>query len=161
MSDSTDLSPIAQALGRVPSGLFLLTTMLDDAPIGLVASFVMQQGFEPPTLSVAVGKDRDHLKGLRDCGRFAISVFGTSSGALMKPFFKQYEGQETPFDHVVTKSSPSGLPVLTESLAWLECKVSGEHSVGDHVVVFGTVVAGEKLDDGDPTTHVRANGLGY
>ena len=33
--------------------------------------------------------------------------------------------------------------------------------MGDHVVVFGTVEAGEKLRDGEPSIHLRKNGLAY
>ena len=74
MADSTELSPLAEGLGRVPTGLYLLTTRHGDDPIGLVASFVMQVGFEPPTVMVALGAGRDQLSAIRASGRFALSV---------------------------------------------------------------------------------------
>jgi len=161
MPDQPDPSPLAQALGRVPTGLYLVATRDGEQPLGFVGSFVMQQGFAPPTLSVAVGKDRDHLAAMRASGRFTISVLDADSTGLMGAFFKKYTGTETAFDHVAHTDSPGGVPVLTEALAWLECEVSGEHETGDHVVVFGKVTAGEQLRDGEPTTHLRKDGLGY
>ena len=162
-SDSPEaaLPPFARALGRVPSGLYLVATNAGDAPLGFVGSFVMQQGFQPPTISVAVGKDRDHLAAMRGSGSFTISILDPDSSNLMGAFFKKYEDGETAFDHVDTAPSPSGVPVLTGALAWLECKVTGEHETGDHVVVFGEVTAGEMLREGEPSTHVRKNGLSY
>jgi flavin reductase (DIM6/NTAB) family NADH-FMN oxidoreductase RutF len=51
--------------------------------------------------------------------------------------------------------------VLEGALAWLDCRLVGEHETGDHVVVFGVVEDGATLRDGEPTTHVRRNGLSY
>ncbi len=161
MSDRPDPSPLAQALGRVPTGLYVVSTTHEGRPLGFVGSFVMQQGFDPPTVSVAVGKDRDHLAAMRASGTFAVSVLDGESAGLMGAFFKKYEGGETAFDHVETADSPRGAPILPGALAWLECEVTGEHETGDHVVVFGRVTAGEKLRDGDPSTHLRKDGLGY
>ena len=53
MADASP-DPLAQALGRIPSGLFLVTTELGGAPLGFLGSFVMQVGFDPPTVCVAV-----------------------------------------------------------------------------------------------------------
>ena len=155
------LTPLAQALGRVPSGLYVVSTAGPDGPLAFVGSFVQQVGFEPPTVCVAIGKDRDHLAAIRATERFAISILDAGSQGLMGPFFKRYEGTETAFDHVAHEAAPGGAPVLTEALAWLDCRVSGEHELGDHIVVFGTVTDGKQLHDGDPSMHVRKNGLGY
>jgi flavin reductase (DIM6/NTAB) family NADH-FMN oxidoreductase RutF len=47
------------------------------------------------------------------------------------------------------------------ALAWLECRLTGEHATGDHVIVFGTVEHGGLLRAGDPAVHLRKNGLAY
>ena len=152
--------PLARALGRVPSGLFIVATTLQDRPIGFVASFVQQVGFAPPTVMVAIGQDRDHLRGVRASGRFTVSVLGEADRALMKPFFKA-PPTGTAFDLVETAATERGGLVLSGALAWLDCKLSGEHAVGDHVVIFGHVEDGSCAKDGEPLVHVRKNGLGY
>ena len=159
----TDASPdpLAQALGRIPSGLFLVTTEQDGAPLGFLGSFVMQVGFDPPTVCVAVGEGREHLAAMRESGRFTLSVIDAKSSAVMGPFFKPREDGVSPYDDLAHHPAPSGVAVLSDTLAWLDCKVSGEHSVGDHVVVFGEVLAGGILHEGDPTVHLRKNGLSY
>jgi len=159
--ESTTLSPLAQALGRVPSGLYVVASVHGERRLGFVGSFVMQQGFDPPILSVAVGKGRDHLKAIRASGRFAVSVLDAVSSGLMGAFFRKHEGSGSAFDQVETGTTPGGLPFLAGALAWLECEVTGEHETGDHVVVFGRVTAGEKLREGEPSLHVRRNGLSY
>lgn len=150
-------SPLARALGRIPTGLYLVTCRDGEAPLGFIGSFVTQVGFEPPTVCVAVGSERGPLSAIREGGRFAISILDGQSRGVMGPFFKS----ERPFDEVAWESAPGGSPVLTEALAWLECELTGEHPVGDHVVVFGAVTDAALLREGDPSIHLRKNGLGY
>jgi flavin reductase (DIM6/NTAB) family NADH-FMN oxidoreductase RutF len=159
----TELSPLARALGRVPTGLYVVTTTAEDgAPLGFVGSFVVQVGFDPPSVCVAVGHGRAPLAAMRATKRFALSILDAHSAKAMGAFFKRYEGEDTPFDHVAhAPASGDGPPVLTEALAWLDCRVTGEHELADHVVVFGAVTAGGQTREGDPSVHLRKNGLGY
>lgn len=156
-----DPTPLARALGRIPTGLYVVTSRAGDQDLGLVGSLLMQVGLDPPTVCVAVGKGRDHLAAIRGSGSFAVTVLAPEETAHMGAFFKKYEGGETPFDHVPVARSPKGNAVIEGALAWFECEVTGEHETGDHVVVFGTVRDGALGHDGEPAIHLRTNGLGY
>lgn len=162
---SSDIPTLALALGRIPTGLYIVTTRVTthagDQPLGFVGSFVMQVGFEPPMLSVAIARGREHLAAIRAHGRFAVSVLDEQSRGVMGVFFKRHEPGRSPFDQVECGASPGGLAVLAGALAWLECRVSGEHATGDHVVLFGTVEHAACLREGEPAIHLRKNGLGY
>jgi len=158
---SDPIPSLARALGRIPSGLFIVSTLAGDRPVGFLGSFVVQTGFEPPTVCVAVGKERGPLTAMREHGHFALSVLDPESRGLMNPFFKPPAEGASAFDGLDQARTASGCPVLTGSLAWLGLKVVGEHDVGDHVVIFGEVTEGELLREGDPQMHVRKNGLSY
>jgi flavin reductase (DIM6/NTAB) family NADH-FMN oxidoreductase RutF len=153
-------NPIARALGRIPSGIFIVTATHERKPVGFVGSFVMQMGFEPPTVCVAVAKDRKQLDDLRAGGRFALSILDAQSRKLMASFLK-YGDDGTAFDHMKVGRTRSGLPVILDALAWVDCVIRGEHATGDHVVLFGEVVEGAVLRDGEPCVHVRKDGLAY
>jgi len=154
-------SPLALALGRIPTGLYIVSTLTGEGPLAFVGSFLMQVGFEPPTLSVAVGRSREHLVAIRASGRFGVTILDASSQGLMGPFFKRHEPGRSPFDQLAHRPAPGGSPILEGGLAWLECRVTGEHETGDHVLVFGVVEHGELLRPGDPAIHLRKNGLDY
>jgi flavin reductase (DIM6/NTAB) family NADH-FMN oxidoreductase RutF len=158
---STSPTPLAQALGRIPTGLYVVTTLQAGRPLGFVGSFLMQVGFVPPLVSVAVAEGREHLEAIRTHGRFAVSVLDAASQGLMSAFFKRHEPGRSAFDALEHRPSPSGLPILSAALAWLDCRVTGEHGGGDHVVLFGAVEHGELLRAGDPAVHLRKNGLAY
>ncbi|RSS38595.1 flavin reductase family protein [Streptomyces sp. WAC08241] len=52
--------------------------------------------------------------------------------------------------------SASGLPVLTEALAFLECRLAEEYDGGDHAIVVGEVVAlGTSGGEADPLVFYR------
>jgi flavin reductase (DIM6/NTAB) family NADH-FMN oxidoreductase RutF len=158
MADAS-LSPIARALGRIPTGLYVVTTVLDGKRAGFVGSFLVQTGFSPPTVCVAVSREREHLRGIHRSEHFAVSILDEASKGLMQPFFKK--GLPDPFEGLDLGEVAGGAPVLTGSLAWLACKVIGEHELPDHVVVFGEVVDARLGREGEPLVHLRRNGLSY
>jgi len=153
-----DHPPLALALGRIPSGLYIVTTTASEGPLGFLGSFVAQVGLEPPTVCVAVGKDRAHLTAMRASGRFALSVIDAESTGLMKPFF---QSGGDPFEDLETAQTAAGSTVLAGALAWIDCRVTGDHELEDHVVVFGTAEEGSIQREGDSKIHLRKNGLGY
>lgn len=153
---------LGAALGRIPSGLFIVTTVDERGqPMGFLGSFVQQMAIDPPTVAVAISPEREHLAAIRSARRFGISVLGEEDKGLMKPFFKKPE-DGSPFDDVDhSMSEEGGVPYLDGALAWLDCRMAGEHNAGDHVVVFGVVESGSKSRDGSPLIHTRKNGLRY
>ena len=154
-------SSIGAALGRVPSGLFIVTSVDEHGKaLGFLGSFVQQVAFAPPTIAVAVSKERGHLEAIRGCKRFAVSVLGENDKGLMKPFFKKPE-DGSPFDDVKSHTPSGQVPVLDDALAWVDCRLAGEHNAGDHVVVFGVVESAKKTKDGEPLVHTRKDGLKY
>lgn len=154
-------SPLALALGRIPTGLYVVGTRHEGRPLGFVGSFLMQVGFQPPTVCVAVGNGREHLAAMRADGHFTVSILDAASQNLMGAFFKKGAPGTSPYDGLELVTTPAGLQVLGGALAWLECRLSGEQATGDHVVLFGTVQHGELCRAGDPAVHLRKNGLGY
>lgn len=154
-------TPLARALGRVPSGVYVVTTLRSGAPVGFVGSFVQQVAFEPPTLILAVAHEREQLADLRHTGRFALSILGHGDQALMSAFLRKLAPGATPFDALPVAKTRAGLTILEGALAWIDCRITGERAAGDHTVLFGVAEEATVLRDGEPRVHVRKNGLGY
>jgi len=159
--EDPEATPLARALGRIPSGLFIVSTVRDGRPVGFLGSFVMQMGLAPPTVCVGVGKSRPHLEDIRLSGGFALSILDASSRPLMGAFLRKWPPGASPFDGMSLRFATSGSPILADALAWVDCKVTGEFETADHMAVFGEVVEGALLREGVPSTHVRRNGLDY
>jgi flavin reductase (DIM6/NTAB) family NADH-FMN oxidoreductase RutF len=154
---------LAAALGRIPSGLFIVTWRAADADRAMLASWVMQAAFAPPLVSVAVGTGRDLLTAVRSGAPFAVSILADCQQKLLGRFGKPAAEGEDPFAGLATARTPAGLAVLTDAAGWLECRPVGEATAAgaDHVVVLGRVEAGSGRSDTASLTHLRRNGLRY
>ncbi len=164
MTDSGP-SELALVLGRVPSGLFIATARsASGEETGMLASWVQQAGFEPPTITVAVKTKRYLNDWLGTAPRLAVCVIGESQKELLSHFGKGFEPDEPAFEGLTIARTGSGLPVLTDCLGWLAGDVIGHVDAGDHVVYvvkLSEAGRGLRLDDEKPWVHIRRNGLGY
>ena len=81
-----DKEKIGPALGKLPSGVYIATSILDGEEIGMLASFVEQAGFEPPMITVALSSGRRLVTAIEQSGLIGINVLGDEDARLMKPF---------------------------------------------------------------------------
>src|SRR5688572_3282739 len=138
---------VGKALGRIPSGVFVLTAVDATRRFGMLVSWVQQAAFEPPAVSLAMAADRPILPLIRSTRRFALSVLAAGDTALMRRFAHPWDRTSgDPFDGLDVFPAPSGLPVITGALAWLDCELlECVNFAGDHVLLIARVTAGETL----------------
>lgn len=157
----TDLAPEAAALGKIPSGLFIITTVLDGRKEGYLGSWVQQISFAPLLISLAIKPGRPCHAAIKAHGRFSLHVVGQNNGGLMKPFWTAKEGVD-PFTGLEHSLTSRGNVLLGNALAILECETRGSATPGDHEIIFAEVVEARVLQPEDkPLTHVRKSGLSY
>jgi flavin reductase (DIM6/NTAB) family NADH-FMN oxidoreductase RutF len=155
---------VGKALGRVPSGLFVLTASDTDGHrrYAMLASWVQQAAFDPPAVCLAIGKDRPMRETIVRTGRLVLSVLGDGDKELMRRYARPRGPEDDPFTDGETFPAPSGLPVVAGALAWLDCQVIQTCDFGaDHELVIARVTAGDLLRPGHSFTHVRGNGFHY
>ena len=157
----TDDQALAAALGRVPSGLFVLTVRQSDQETGMLASWVQQCSFDPPRISVAVQRGRFVHGLLADGAAFAVNILASGQTDLLKHFGKGFGPDEPAFTGLATERTSGGVPVLTAALAHLDCRVTSRFGAGDHELVIGEVVGGRLPADGQPAVHIRKSGMRY
>jgi len=150
---------IGKALGRIPSGLFVVTAKCGDREDAVLASWVNQSSFDPPTVTVALAKVRPARVLIEGADAFVVNVLGKDSNALMKHFFKP--PSDSIFDGLATAKGIQDIPILKDAVSYLECKLVGSAIAGDHVIYIGEVVGGKILKGGEPYFHVRDNGFSY
>jgi len=132
MSAGDEQKHLGAALGRIPSGLFILTARQGDAETGMLASWVQQCSFEPPQVTVAVKKGRDITAWLTDGAPFTLNILDDSQTDMLIHFGRGFDLDEPAFEGVGVKRPKGAAPILTDALAYLECRVVGRCSAGDH-----------------------------
>ncbi len=154
---------LATALARIPSGLFIVTWRDDSTDHGMLASWVMQAGFSPPAVTVAVAPGRELLAAIDRGLPFVINILGDTQRPLLGRFGRPAATGEDPFADLVVRRTADKTPVLAESAGWLECRAAGRVTAdeGDHVIVLATVTTTGAGGDMQPLVHLRKNGLRY
>ena len=167
MSDASALHPaqslhdaIAPALGKIASGLYIATAIVDGAPIGMLCSFVEQAGFEPPMITLAISPGRPITPALVHDSVFGLHILGKGNNALMKSFARGSSPEAFAAHEQIENSY--GVPQFAEAWAFLVARVKGELIAGDHIVYLATVLDGALQHEGEePMVRVRANGFKY
>lgn len=156
------LHDLAPALGRLPSGLCILTARKDDRETGMLVSWVQQCAFEPPQVTAAVRRGRDVLAWLEPGAAFTLNLIGEGQTNFLSHFGKGFALDQPAF-HGLNVERPDGLaPILRDALGYLACRLATRIVTGDHELLVGVVEGGKLLQaDGKPYVHVRKNGLRY
>lgn len=153
---------IDRIMGQTPSGIMVLTIGTGDQATGMLASWVMQAGFEPPMVSVAVKQGRYVGDWITAGQPFNLNLLGESHGIHLKHFGKGFEPGAPAFKGVETVLCPRGIPILRHTMGHLQCEPAGHVDSGDHRVFLARVVRGAVVDDQQrPMVHVRNSGSHY
>lgn len=156
------MTDIGSALGRIPSGIFILTVRDGDNATGLLASWVMQSSFHPPMFTVAINKKRYITGWLGGGAQVGLNILRDDEKQMISHFGRGFEPGEPAFTGLDLLENDGGAPLLAEALAFLEGTVAGTLDAGgDHLVFAIAVRSGRLLEDGTPMIHVRKNGMNY
>jgi len=151
---------IGKALGKIVSGLYIVTSQKDNEKTGFTASFVIQTSFEPPIIIVAIKKGRKSFDFINESKVFTVNVMSKNEMKLIGKFANPNIKQEELFNDVDFKEI-NNMPIISTAVSYLSCKVINTVDSGDHIIVIGEVFDGELLNDNEPAYHVRKNGFNY
>jgi flavin reductase (DIM6/NTAB) family NADH-FMN oxidoreductase RutF len=153
--------PLFAALGRIPSGLFILTAERGGQETGMLASWIQQCSFEPPQVTVAIQNSRTLIEWLKQGDKFTINILDEGQTDMIGHFGRGYSPGEPAFEGLDIQSRPEFGPLLNEALAHLDCQVMGRLTAGDHDVVVAQIISGNVSNESRPMVHVRKSGSHY
>ena len=149
---------VGKALGRVASGLYVVTAKCEDKEDAVLASWVNQCSFDPPAVTIALGTLRAARLLVEGSDAFIVNVLPQEDMTLLKHFSRP---PEDIFKGVKTRKGLDDIRILSDAVSYLECEVVHSMQTGDHVVYVGEIVGGKILKGGDPYIHIRDNGFSY
>lgn len=159
MSKSKSFDPV---LGRLPSGIFILTIGTGARATGMLASWVMQAGFEPPMVSMAVKLGRYVCDWVGEGQPFVLNLVGELQTNLLKHFGKGFEPGMPAFEGLSISHCARGVPVLSDAIGHMECEPVRHVDSGDHRIFLAKIVRGKLLQpDAKPMIHIRKSGANY
>jgi flavin reductase (DIM6/NTAB) family NADH-FMN oxidoreductase RutF len=106
----------------------------------------------PPLVQICVGHDASAYEALMQATHFVVNVLSTEQEPLSRRFAAiDSEGR---FDGLGFSRGESGLVLLDDVLAHLECRVTARHEAGDHTIFIGEVLFADARD-GHPLLYYR------
>lgn len=110
---------------------------------------------------MAVAKDRAIETYLQEGDYFVLNILEQGK-KTERYFMKTFAPGEDRLSALATTVSPHGNPILTDSLAYIECQVSQRMECGDHWLVYATATTGKVLQENSLTAiHHRKSGHHY
>ncbi len=152
---------LGSAIGAIASGLFIVTSQQDGKTATMLASWVQQAGFNPPSVTLVVAKGRPIESFLTVGSPVVINIAEKGQGKIIGHFAKGFAPDVDPFDGIETAAAPSGQPYLIDAIAYLDATVTSSLDAGDHIVILATISTGDRLREGESATHTRKNGFKY
>jgi flavin reductase (DIM6/NTAB) family NADH-FMN oxidoreductase RutF len=151
-----------RVLGQIPSGLYILTARHNAQETGVLVSWVMQAGFEPPTVSVALRTGRLACEWLDAGAPFVLNLLPDDDKSHLKHFGRGFAPNENAFAGIELDRTASGIPVLRDTVGHLECQPLRSVDSGDHRLFVAEIVGGGAGKEGQtPVVHIRRSGQKY
>ncbi|MEU5262346.1 flavin reductase family protein [Amycolatopsis sp. NPDC021455] len=133
---------LRQVLAQFATGVTVLTAGGDDAH-GMTANAFSSVSLEPPLVLCCVSKAARMHTAVVTAGSFAVNILAAEQQELSSYFadWRRPDGMAQ-FDAVEwAAGAKTGAPLLTGTLAWLECELAQVLAGGDHSIFLGRVVA--------------------
>ena len=138
-----DAATFRQALGQWPSGVTVVTTVVDGAWHGMTASSFSSVSLDPPLVSFSVARAAASHDRIASSGVFAVNILAKDQVELGKRFAGMVPGVADRFEGLAATTAETGCPLLPDVLAWLDCEVRHAYEGGDHTIFVGEVLAAE------------------
>jgi flavin reductase (DIM6/NTAB) family NADH-FMN oxidoreductase RutF len=133
----SDARGFRDALGRLATGVALVTAAPDDTPAGLIVNSLTSVSLEPPLLSFCPSRTSHTWSRIRQTGSFGVNVLGRQHERFAvraaPPGADRFAGLDW-------QLGQRGVPLITDALASFECAIVAEHPTGDHWIIVGHVV---------------------
>jgi len=154
---------VSEALNMIPYGFFALTSRAGDDRNVMVLNWFSQVSFEPQHVVIGL-QNTSYTFGLIDkSGMFVVNIFQKEDADVIKSFTKSREKNPEKFESANYSDGPvTGVPVLDEAAAYLECEVVQVVDSGSgHSAIVAKVVGGGVRKEGKAGDTLTLLDLGW
>ena len=142
-----------RVLWKMPSGLYVVgATDKGARRNGMTLNWATQVSFEPKWLGIGVEREAFTHELIEAGGVFSLCLIDRDDRAIVRKFTKPVEidlDQHLLNGFPYFDGSATGAPVLTQSVAYLECEVRQPVAIGNHTLFLGEIVNAAFLKDED------------
>ena len=137
------------------SSVVIITVAWQGILHGMTATSFTTVSFRPPVILVCLHHlCRTHSL-VQASSHFAINFLTENQCQWSDRFAGRHPEITDRFAGIQLATGITGVPILADCLAWLECCVTASYTAGDHTIFVANVVAGNTGTSGRPLIYYR------
>ena len=137
---------IESVLKQLTHGVYVVAVADGEQTNAFTAAWVMQVSFSPVLLAISINPEHYSYQLLKQGKVCSINVLSQQQMSMAEHFGQS--GIKDKMSVGTWAAALTGAPVLQESLAYFDCRVSHEISAGDHQLVICEVLEARQLNVG-------------
>jgi flavin reductase (DIM6/NTAB) family NADH-FMN oxidoreductase RutF len=134
------------ALGLFATGVVVITSAGNaecsngnrNGYLGATISSFSSVSLDPPLILFSIGRHSKAFAAWRSVDHFAVNVLSENQSAISTRFARALIDK---WDGVKMCPGLGGVPLLSDALAWIECRSYAKHDGGDHLIIVGQVLS--------------------
>ncbi|MFA7428768.1 MAG: flavin reductase family protein [Rhodospirillaceae bacterium] len=152
MTMKVDERSFRKALGCFASGVAVVTSVgADKRLVGVTVSAFTSVSLDPPLVLFCLDRRNTSLDAFTS-GHFAINILQEDQRQVSIQFASRLEDK---WQGIAFEVNEHGVPLISETLARLECSVHELVEGGDHLIVIGKVDSLDYKTGGQPLLYFR------
>jgi|YelNatPaOPRAMG01_1025707.scaffolds.fasta_scaffold00916_11 flavin reductase (DIM6/NTAB) family NADH-FMN oxidoreductase RutF len=144
-------SRLRHILRKYPTGVTVVTSILDGVACGGTMNSFCSVSLNPPLVAVFISKNSRTATGIMQSEKFAINIL-TSDQEKIATIFST-DGSSDKFQPETYWYGESGMPLLKETLAHIECDLFLSQDIADHSMFVGSVKGGDVDVEREPLVY--------
>jgi len=150
------IEDIETLVKRISHGVYVIGVGKGERQNAFTAAWVMQVSFDPLLLAISINPEHYSYQLMQESGVCTVNVLGQDQFALAEHFGRSAPDKMAGFQW---QQAVTGAPVLSESLAYLDCRVSHYADAGDHKIAVCKVVEAATLNQGRPLLYSQTGDM--
>ena len=138
MAETLDSQEFRRILGHYPTGVCAVTALGPSGPVGMVVGSFTSVSLEPALVAFLPDRRSSTWPKIEAAGHFCVNILAQNQLGICKALASKAANK---FDAIPYRLSGSGLPLIEDVVAWIDCQLYAVHEAGDHYIAIGRVLA--------------------
>jgi flavin reductase (DIM6/NTAB) family NADH-FMN oxidoreductase RutF/pimeloyl-ACP methyl ester carboxylesterase len=149
----SDPRVLRDALGCFGTGIVIAATLDSDGnPVGLTANSFSSVSLEPPLVLFCLARTSGSLPHFDQAKSYSVNVLHIGQQPTSVRFSRRSDER---FEATAWESWETGAPIISGSLASIECVPHARYEAGDHIIFIGEVRQARFEPQRDPLLYFR------
>jgi len=128
-----------QILGSFATGVTIVTMKNHEGVHGLTVSAFTSVSLEPPLILICIKKDGSTHTYVAGTDAFVVNILSADQKDLAQRFANSDLDSHERFENLSYRLSHDSIPILDDSLGYLECHIVSQFEGGDHTIFLAQV----------------------